>query len=89
MFIKLGHIPKDLVLNDSLVEEMVISKKTGRPIINKAGTPRTKLNFIKSSENPIFVRGSGKDSKHKPLQVNGIDMYAQWMRIEDRSSMKC
>lgn len=73
---------KDLVLNDSLVEEMVISKKTGRPIINNAGTPRTKLNFIKSSENPIFVRGSGKDSKHKPLQVNGIDMYAQWIWIK-------
>lgn len=73
---------RNLVLNDNLVEETVISKQTGRPIINKNGTPKTKLNFIKGSENPIFVRGSGKDSKHKPLRVNGIDMYAQWIWIK-------
>lgn len=73
---------RDLVNNDRLVESVVYNK-AGQPIINKkTQTIRTSLNFPKSSEHSIFVRGSGKDSSVKNFELNGIHMYSQylWMK---------
>ena len=72
---------KDKVINKKLKEEPVL-KKDGTPRINKLGNVMTSLNFPKSSEGNIFVRGSGRDSNLKPLTINGISMYTQyiWMK---------
>ena len=42
----------------------------------------TAPNFPKSKEWNFFVRGSGTDASKKPLLLNGIRMYSQylWMR---------
>ena len=73
---------RDLVNNDQLTETVML-KKDGTPIINKkTQTVRTQLNFPKSEEHTFFVRGSGTDSTKKPLELNGIRMYSQylWMK---------
>jgi len=73
---------RDLVNNHKLVET-VMRDKLGEPIKNKkTQTIRTSLNFPKSSEHSIFVRGSGKDSSVKNFELNGIHMYTQylWMK---------
>lgn len=72
---------KDKVINNKLKETPVL-KKDGTPRINKLGNTMTSLNFPKSSEGDIFVRGSGKDSNSKPLTINGIDMYLQYIWIK-------
>lgn len=73
---------RDLIFNNTLVDDIVINKKTNQPIINKNGTIRTAPNFPKAKGNDIFVRGSGIDSSIKTEQINGIKMYKQylWLR---------
>lgn len=75
---------RNLIVNKELEEKPVFSKKTGKPITNKNGVQRTKLNFIKSSDNPVFVRGSGVDSSIKPLKIQGISMYHQYLWVSGK-----
>ncbi|MCM3723973.1 MutH/Sau3AI family endonuclease [Solibacillus isronensis] len=73
---------RDLVNNYKLVETIEMDK-FNKPLINKStNTVKTSLNFPKSKDHTFFVRGSGTDSTKKPLELNGIRMYSQylWMK---------
>lgn len=75
---------RDIVNNGELVENIEVDK-FNRPRMNKkANTVRTSLNFPKSKNHTFFVRGSGADSTKKTLELNGLNMYSQylWMRGE-------
>lgn len=74
---------RDLVLNKKLIETVVTNKK-GLPITNKTGLVSTALNFPKSSEYDVFVRGSGIDSAKKPLSINDINMYEQCLWVKGK-----
>lgn len=71
---------RKLVMENKLAEIQEKNKK-GEFIINKNGTIRTSLNFPKSKDGVIFIRGSGKDSNEKILTLNGIQMYSQYVWI--------
>lgn len=71
----------NLVMNNQLKMEYVRNRK-GEKIKNKNGTYRTALNFIKSKENDVFLRGTGSDSKDKTECVNGIQMYKQYIWLK-------
>ncbi len=73
---------RNLVLNNKLVENPVINVKTKEQIINKNGIPKTSINFPKSKNNIIFVRGSGKNSGVKTEVLNNIRMYKQYIWIK-------
>lgn len=64
------------------VVEKVVRDKNGNPIINKSGEIRTAINFPKSKDFLVFLRGTGADSTAKTEQVNGIKMYRQnvWIK---------
>lgn len=71
-----------LVLEKKLVETVSLNK-AGQPIINKkTGTVKTSINFPKSKENIVFVRGGGLDASVKTEEVNGIKMYKQYVWIK-------
>lgn len=72
---------RELILTGTL-KETIILDKNNKPIINNNGIIRTTLNFPKSKDSVVFVRGTGSDSKDKPLLINGIRMYNQnlWLK---------
>lgn len=72
---------RDLVLNKKLKEAPVLNK-SNQYVYNANGELRTYINFPKSKDGVIFVRGTGADSKDKPLVLNGINMYRQniWLK---------
>lgn len=73
---------RDLVYNDKL-RESIIYDKHNKPRVNKKnGTIQTCVNFPKSKDSIIFVRGTGQDSKDKPVVLNDISMYRQniWLK---------
>lgn len=73
---------RSLVLERKLVET-VLTDKDGRPIFNKkTDTLKTSINFPKSKENIVFVRGGGVDASIKTEEVNGIRMYKQYVWIK-------
>ncbi|WP_288147002.1 MutH/Sau3AI family endonuclease [Thomasclavelia cocleata] len=73
------------LINENLLEEKVcIRKETNEPIINPCGTIKTEINFPKSKDNLVFVRGSGVDSTYKNLELNGIKMYRQYIWIKGK-----
>lgn len=78
---------RDLVNNNKL-KETQRRKKDGTLIINKTGIVSTEINFPKSSSYEVFVRGSGIDSTKKPLHLNGIDMYQQYIWIKGIALVK-
>lgn len=72
---------RDLILNNKLK----ITKewnKNGEPVLNSKGLQREAPNFPKSRDSIVFLRGSGKDSTAKPLEINGLKMYHQfyWLK---------
>lgn len=79
---KLWEDVRNLVMKDLLIESIVY-KKDGTPQINKkTNTIKVSLNFPKSAEYDVFVRGSGTDSTHKNFVLNGIHMYSQYVWIK-------
>lgn len=72
---------RNKIINKELKEEIVFNKQ-GKAIINKNGTVRTKINFPKSANFNVFLRGTGSNSNDKPLEINGIKMYRQnvWIK---------
>lgn len=72
---------RDLVLNRKL-KELPVQSKSNQYVYNPNGEPKTYINFPKSKDSVIFVRGTGADSKDKPLVLNGINMYRQniWLK---------
>ena len=82
---KLWEDTRDKIFNHKLVD--VVQKKKGSIVYLKNGEVSTAPNFLKGSENDIFVRGSGKDSssKNKTECVNGIRMLPQYVWIKGLS----
>lgn len=70
------------LVNKVKLEETVVTHKDGAPIINRNGMLRKIINFPKSKDYCVFVRGTGSASSNKPLHLNGVDMYYQqvWIR---------
>lgn len=60
----------DRINNNTLVESYEY-KEDGTQKINKTGVPKVSLNFPKSSEYEIFVRGTSSDSTYKPWTFKG------------------
>lgn len=70
-----------LIKNNKL--ELVIEKdKNGMPKVNNNGIIIEAPNFPKSRDYDVFLRGSGKDSTAKPLEINGLKMYYQFVWIK-------
>lgn len=75
---------RDKIINKKL-KDVVSRKKTGEIIYTKkSGEISTAPNFVKSSDNVVFFRGSGVDSStlHKTECVNGIKMLPQYLWIK-------
>ena len=73
---------RSLIWENRLVETIEMDKQ-GRPKINgKSGTIKTSLNFPKSKNNFVFIRGGGQDASVKTEVVNGIKMYKQYVWIK-------
>lgn len=72
---------KDLIVNTKLVD-VVRRDKAGNPVRNKTGVVSSAPNFPKSSQCPVFLRGTGADSRDKPLCVNGVRMYRQQLWVK-------
>lgn len=86
LFDEIRHLVMDNELRD-----VPVFNKEGNQIINKNGVPRSAPNFPKSADEnglSLFVRGSGEDSSKKPLCVNGVDMYEQWVWIRGDEIIK-
>lgn len=65
------------------LRDVISYDRYGNPVINKSGNVRSAPNFMKSSDNTVFLRGSGQDSslKNKTECVNGIRMLPQYVWI--------
>lgn len=61
---------RDRIINHTL-EENYLYNKNGIMRINKTGVPMVGLNFPKSSQYDIFVRGTSNDSTYKPWTFEG------------------
>lgn len=78
---------KRLIVNKEIREEPVLYKtgeRKGQPQINPTGTIKTEINFPKSRDYVVFTRGSGTDSSKKPVELNGVSMYAQYFWIRGK-----
>lgn len=65
------------------LEETEELDRHGNPRINpKSGTVMTRLNFPKSKDHIVFIRGGGIDASVKTEEVNGIRMYKQYVWIK-------
>jgi len=45
---------------------------------------KTEINLPKSKDYTVFTRGSGTDSTKKPVELNGVKMYAQYFWIKGK-----
>lgn len=78
---------KRLIVNQEIREEPVLYKsgaRKGQLIINPKGTIKTEINLPKSKDYLVFARGSGIDSSRKPVELNGVKMYAQYFWIKGK-----
>lgn len=77
---------RDKVLNDKLVD-IVQKTADGEIITIGTGEVSSAPNFMKSSQNPVFMRGSGKNSsmRYKTECVNGIHMLPQYVWLKGLS----
>ena len=71
------------ILENRLVD-VVQKNKNGSVRYVGSGDVSSAPNFMKSSENTVFLRGSGEDSslEHKTEMVNGIRMLPQYLWIK-------
>jgi len=74
---------REKVLGGTL-RDVVELDRTGAPRRNPSGGVRSAPNFLKSRDNPVFVRGSGRDAspRRKTVEVGGVRMLPQyvWLR---------
>lgn len=84
---KLWDDTRDKIFGRKLVD-MVIMKADGTPRMNGIEISSAP-NFMKSSENPVFIRGGGADSSlaNKTEMVNNIPMLHQYVWI--KGSLVC
>lgn len=77
---KLWDDTRGKVMNGTL--EDVPEMSGGKVKILRSGDISSAPNFMKSSENTVFVRGSATDASHKTECVNGIRMLPQYVWIK-------
>ena len=77
---KLWDDIRDKVMNGTLEDVPIMCG--GEVKVLSSGVISSAPNFMKSSENTVFVRGSGSDAAHKTECVNGIRMLAQYVWIK-------
>ena len=82
---RLWNDTRDKILNKKLVD-VVGRYKDGRAKTIGDGSVSTAPNFLKSHDNPVFMRGGGADSSatNKTECVNGIKMLEQFVWIRGR-----
>ena len=73
---------RTLIWEDKLTEYMEYDKNGDIRINPKTHTYRTSINFPKSKDNIVFIRGGGLDASVKTEEVNGIKMYRQYVWIK-------
>lgn len=80
---KLWADTRDKIMHEKLVD-VIKRRKDGRPFLIGSGEISSAPNFLKSSENAVFIRGSGKDAsfRYKTEQVNGIHMLPQYVWVK-------
>ena len=80
---KLWEDTRDKIKNHKLID-VVQKSKNGSIVFLKNGEISTAPNFLKGSDNDVFLRGSGQDSAlvHKTECVNGICMLPQYVWIK-------
>lgn len=74
---------RNLILKKGLRETPEL-KKDGTKKINPNGLEATSINFPKSCDHVVFVRGGGIDSSVKPCCIQGIHMYRQYIWIKGK-----
>ena len=74
---------RKLVIEKKINENRIIMKN-GKYKVNTKGTYATEINFPKSKNHIVFVRGGGKDSNTKSFYYQGIWMYRQYMWIKGK-----
>ena len=74
-------------VKNHLLENVINRRKDGSPVLIGSGEVSSASNFIKSSQNEVFIRGGGADSSpiHKTECVNGIQMLPQFVWITGRA----
>lgn len=74
------------IKNNELIDN-VNQTKDGNIVINDNGEVSSAPNFIKSSQNDVFIRGGGKNSSkvNKTECVNGIRMLPQFIWIKGKA----
>lgn len=74
-------------VKNHLLENVINRRKDGSPVLIGSGEVSSAPNFIKSSQNEVFIRGGGADSSliHKTECVNGIQMLPQFVWITGRA----
>ena len=85
---KLWNDTRDKIINKKLVINPILDAN-GKQIINKNGSKREAPNFMKSSDNTVFIRGGATDTsdKYKTEYINGLKMIPQYVWI--RGSYIC
>jgi hypothetical protein len=80
---KLWDDTRNKVMNGTL--EDVPEMSGGKVKTLRSGAISTAPNFMKSSENTVFLRGSAADASHKTECVNGIQMLPQYVWIKGKA----
>ncbi|GKQ42127.1 hypothetical protein RD055328_00500 [Companilactobacillus sp. RD055328] len=78
---------RDTIFNDKLIETVDLDSN-GNQRINSNGTIKTSVNLPKSADYKIFFRGTGQNSSDKPVYINGIHMYRQYVWIRGTEILK-
>lgn len=79
---KIWNEVRSLIWENRLVETVELDRR-GNPVRNpKSGTIKTGINFPKSKNNIVFIRGGGINASVKTEKVNGIKMYKQYVWIK-------
>ncbi len=77
--IYLFNLIKVIIATDELRNVPVLDKYGNVRYTPKTNKPMEAPNFPKSVNSPIFVRGSGSNASKKPLCINGVEMYSQYV----------
>ena len=72
---------RKLIFNKELIEVFEYDRN-GEKLINRTGVPVSAPNFPKQREGNVFVRGSSSNSLYKPLVINDIAMYSQYIWLK-------
>lgn len=80
---KLWEDTRNKIMNQKLVD-VVNRRKDGSLVRIGSGEVSSAPNFLKSSENNVFIRGSGQNasSRYKTEVVNGIHMLPQYVWLK-------